>query len=180
MAKTIHRGLRDVKIAAWNSIGSYGTAVDLLGAQEFTVKFDVETDELRGDDVRLDQYSKIIGLSASVKYATVDLTAMALMVGGTVVSNTEYENLRVGEVATPYFVIAGRVVGTDESVDLHMISYKCRIAGEVGYEASEGSYLLPSVEISGFDEGTGGSGVADIRNFVGPTGLTIPLATAVD
>ena len=52
--KTFHRGLRDLKIATWNSENSYGSAYDILGARNMSVTWVVETDELRGDEHPMD------------------------------------------------------------------------------------------------------------------------------
>ena len=61
--KTFHRGLRDLKIAAWTSENSYGTAYDVLGAREMTAEWVVQSDQLEGDDVVLTATPKLLVLT---------------------------------------------------------------------------------------------------------------------
>jgi len=174
--QTIVRGLRNVKIAAWNAENDYGTAYNILGAREFSVEFVVETDELRGDDVVLDRFSKIVSVSARVEYAAVDLQALEILSGGTFTSVAGYEDLMIGaEDLTNYFAIAGKVVGS-QSRDVHMFVPKARVSGNFGYQAQLDQYLLPSLDIEGVKEGTI-NGFGRIRNFSLATTLAIPLST---
>ena len=91
--KTYHRGIRDMKIAVWTDENSYGTAYDILGARNMSVEWVVETDELRGDDVVLDRYTKLVSVTVRIEQASVDLEAADMLIGGTLVSNADYEDL---------------------------------------------------------------------------------------
>src|SRR5688572_29750209 len=106
--QTIHRGLRQMKIASWVAANSYGTEYLIRGARSMSVEIVVETDELRGDDVVLDRYTKIVSANVQVEMATVDLSAYDMMTGATLVSNADYEDLMIAEQdEVPYIAVAG-------------------------------------------------------------------------
>jgi hypothetical protein len=175
--KTYHRGIRDIKIAAWNSENSYGAAYDILGGRNMTVEYVVETDELRGDDVVLDRYAKIIAANVTMEEASVDLEAGNMMMGGTLVSNAQYEDMKLGgDDDVPYIALAGRVVGSGGASDLHIFIPKCRLSGNMRMQAQEGQYILPGADFQGVKEGDV-NGVARLRKFVAATALEIPLRT---
>lgn len=173
--QTFNRGLRAMALAAWNGANSYGTQYDILGAREMSVNFQVETDELRGDDVVLDRYSRVIAATFNLAYASVDLSALDLIMGGTLVSNASYEDFMLAETdEVPYFAVAGRVVGSGGSSDLHIFAAKCKVAGDVAYQAQLDTYLIPSLQVQAVYEGTV-NGIVRLRNFTALTGLEIPL-----
>ena len=176
--KTIHRGLRDMKIALWTSENNWGPAYDIYGAREMTVEFVVESDQLEGDDVVLDRYSKIIAVNFRFSNAAVDLEVLDMLTGGTLVSNSDYEDIMIGEDASiPYIGMAGRVVGSDATHDLHVLVPKAKMSGNLSYQAQYGQYVLPQCEFQGVNEGTI-NGLVRVRKFTAPTALNIPLATS--
>jgi len=176
--QTYHRGLRDVKIAAWNGVASYGTAYDVLGAREMSIEWVLETDELRGDDVVLDRFSKLVSVTFRLANAAVDLDLLDMLLGGTLVYNSDYYDFVVGENdEVPYVAIAGRVVGSGGIGDLHMFVPKAKLAGNLQYSAQLDTYLIPSATMQGVHEGTV-NGMLRFRNFTVSTGLEIPLRTS--
>lgn len=176
-AKSFHRGLRDLKIAAWTAENTWGTAYDVLGAREMTVEYVLETDQLQGDDVVLDRYSKLISVTLNLAHASVDLEALDIMLGGTLVSNASYEDFKQGESdEVPYIGIAGRVVGSSSGYDLHMLIPKAKLAGNLQYRAQLATYLIPSAQFEGVHEGTT-NGMIRTRKFTALTALEIPLRT---
>lgn len=175
--KTIHRGLRDLQIAAWNGENSYGTASDIYGAREMTLELVVESDQLEGDDVVIDRYTKIIAVNFNFANGSVDLGLLNVLSGGTLVSNAQYEDVMIGEDASiPYVAMAGRVVGSDATHDLHVFVPKAKMAGNLQYQAQYGAYVIPSAEFQGVNEGSI-NGLVRFRKFTALTTLTIPLAT---
>lgn len=175
--RTFHRGLRDLKLAAWNSENSYGTAYDVLGAREMSVSWTVETDELRGDDEVLARHAKVIAVQLNLAHASVDLQALNLMMGGTLVSNASYEDFSIGETdEVPYVAIAGRVVGSSPGADLHMFVPKAKLAGNLQYQAQLDQFLIPSAEFQGVSEGTINR-MMRLRKYTALTNLEIPLRT---
>ena len=176
--QSFNRGLRDLKVASWTSEDTYGTAYDVLGAREMSINWTVETDELRGDDVVLDRYTKVISVNLTISYASVDLELLDTLMGGTLVSNASYEDFMIGETdEVPFVAIAGRVVGSGGSNDLHLFIPKAKMAGDLAYQAQLDTYLIPSAQFQGVYEGTT-NGFLRARNFTALTGLEIPLRTS--
>lgn len=176
--KTFHRGLRDMKIAAWNAENSYGTMYDILGARNMSVTWTVETDQIEGDDVVLDRYSKIIAVQVSLEQAAVDLELLDMISGGSLVSNAAYEDLKLGEDDNlAYVAIAGRSVSSDAANDLHVFVPKCKIAGDLEFTMQYGEYTLPAAEFQGVNEGST-NGFIRFRKFSAATALEIPLRTS--
>lgn len=175
--KTFHRGIRDMKIAAWTAENTYGTAYDLLGARNMSVEWVVETDELRGDDVVLDRYTKPVSVTVRIEQASVDLEAVDMLMGGTLVSGAAYEDFFVGEDdEVPYVAVAGRIVGSGGSNDLHIFVPKCKLAGNLQLQAQVDTYMLPGAEFQGVNEGAT-NGMFRLRKFTALTALEIPLRT---
>lgn len=176
--QSFHRGLRDLKIASWTAENSYGTAYDVLGAREMTATWTVQSDMLEGDDVILDRYTKINSVTLRLAQASVDLNILDLLMGGTLVSNGDYEDFFIGETdEVPYVAIAGRVVGSGGSSDLHLFIPKCKLSGDLQYQAQLNSYLIPAAEFQGIHEGTT-NGFMRVRKFTALTALEIPLRTS--
>ena len=175
--QTFHRGLRDLKIASWTSENSYGSAYDLLGARNASLEWTLETDELRGDDVVLDRYSKLVSATVRIEQASVDLEAIDMLLGGTLVSGAAYEDIFIAEDdEVPYLAIAGRVVGSGGSNDLHFFAPKCKLAGNLQLQAQLDTYMIPGAEFQGVNEGTI-NGMLRLRKFTALTALEIPLRT---
>lgn len=176
--KTFHRGIRDLKIATWIAANSYGTAYDILGARNATLTWVVETDELRGDDVVLDRFTKLVSVTVAIEQASVDLEAADMMLGGTLVSNADYEDLMIAESdEVPYLAIAGRVVGSGGAADLHFLAPKCKLAGNLSLAAQLDTYMIPQAEFQGVNEGAVNS-MLRLRKFTAATALEIPLRTS--
>lgn len=176
--KTVHRGIRDLKIAAWLAEDSYGTAYDVYGARNMSVTWVLETDELRGDDEVIDRYSKIVSVTVNIEQAAVDLEVIDYLLGGTLVSNADYEDFMVSESdEVPYVAIAGRVVGSGGTSDLHMFVPKAKMSGNLELAAQLDTYMLPSAEFQGVSEGAI-NGMFRMRRFRAVTALEIPIRTS--
>jgi hypothetical protein len=175
--QTFHRGLRQLSVASWTSENSYGTQYDVLGAREMSVSWTIDSDELRGDDAVLDRFSKVVAVELTLSHASVDLSLLDLLMGGTLVSNASYEDFIVGSTdEVPYVAIAGRVVGSGGSSDLHIFIPKAKLSGNLNYAAQLDTYLIPSATFQGVREGDT-NGYMRFRNFTALTGLEIPLRT---
>lgn len=176
--ETFSYGLRDIKIATWIAANSYGTAVDVGAAREFTLTINLQTDQLEGDDVIVDRFAKVISVSLNMAYGSVNQQVLSILTGGTLVSNATYEDLMFDQADNiPYFAIAGRVVGSHGAGDLHAFIPKCAPAGPISYKAGINSYLIPSLDLQGVYEGTA-NGFCRLRKFAAATALAIPLATS--
>lgn len=177
--QTIHRGVRQMKIGAWVAENSYGTAYLIRGVRAASLELVVESDELRGDDVVLDRYTKIVSANVKVEQATVDLTAYDMMTGSTLVSNADYEDVKISESEeVPYIAVAVRVVGSGGVGDLHMFFPKTKLSGNLALNAQLDTFILPGAQFQAVSEGTI-NGIYRLRNFRTPTALEIPLRTSV-
>jgi hypothetical protein len=143
------------------------------------VEIVVETDELRGDDVVLDRYTKIVSANVNVEMATVDLEAYDMLTGATLTSTAAYEDLMIAETdEVPYIALAGRIVGSGGVGDLHIFIAKSKLAGNVALQAQQDTFILPGAQFQGVHEGSV-NGIYRLRNFASATALAIPLRTAV-
>jgi hypothetical protein len=176
--KTFHRGIRDLKLAPWVAANSYGTVYDIHGARSMSVEWVVETDELRGDDVVLDRYTKLISVTIRLEQAAVDLEVVDHLIGGTLVSNANYEDLRIAETdEVPFIALAGRIVGSGGTSDLHIFVPKAKLSGNLALSAQLDTYMLPTAEFQGVHEGSV-NGMLVLRKFTAATNLDIPLRTS--
>jgi hypothetical protein len=142
-----------------------------------TLEWVVETDQLIGDDVVLDRYTKIISVTVRMEQAAVDLEVVDYILGGTLVSNADYEDFYIAESEeVPYLALAGRVVGSGGGSDLHMLVPKAKLSGNLTLAATQGAYMLPTAEFQGVNEGDI-NGMARLRKFFEPTAVEIPLRT---
>jgi hypothetical protein len=174
--QSIHRGLRKMVVAPWNGISSYGTDISVRGARNMSVELTVETDELRGDDVVLDRNTKIIAVNLSIEFATIDLTLFSTIMGGALTENAAYYDWNVGEDDdVPYVGLAGRVVGSTATADLHIFVAKAKLSSNLALGAQLDTYMIPTATFQGVDDG--GGVIARLRNFTAPTALEIPLKT---
>lgn len=171
------RGLRDMKIAQWLGENSYGPAMDVLGARNMSVAWVVESDELRGDDVVLDRYTKLVSVTVSIEQAAVELPVIDMLMGGTIISGSGYEDFALGEDdEVPYVAIAGRVVGSGTAGDIHIFIPKAKLSGNLQLQAQLDTYMLPQAEFQGVHEGDV-NGMLRLRKFNAATALEIPLRT---
>lgn len=163
-------------VAPWTASATYGADYSVRGARNMGVNLTVETDELRGDDVVLDRYTKIIAVEAQIEIATIDLELFDMILGGDLVNNADYYDWTWGEDdEIPYIGIAGRIVGSSAEADLHLFIAKAKISSNFALNAQVGTYLLPTATFQGVDDaGT----IARLRNFTAPTAVEIPLRTA--
>jgi hypothetical protein len=175
--QTFHRGLHQMKVAAWTTENSYGTPYTVLGARQMSVEWVVETDELRGDDVVLDRYTRVISVTVNWAVASVDLGLLDILMGGTLTSTSGYEDFMMKETdEIPYVALAGKAVGSGGQGDLHIFVPKAKLSGNLAINAQEGNYIIPSATFQGVNEGTQ-NGMLRLRNFAAVTTLAIPLGT---
>lgn len=134
---------------------TYATSIDVPGIKEIGFTPEVSTVELRGDNKRLDQDSKLVGGALSVAHAKLSFDALAVLVGGTVADSGTTPNQKVtytfiGTDSPSYFKLEGKTPTNGEDVvggDLHMTFYKCKLTSiELGF--AEEDYRTVSFEAS--------------------------------
>lgn len=175
--KSFNRGVRKMIIAPWTSAAVYGTAYQILGARQANLSWVVSSDKARGDDVDLDTFTKITAVSLSIAQASVDMTVANMILGGTLVSNSTYYDLTIGDSNDPpYFAIAYEVYGSNNAGDMHVFIPKAKLSSTPTFNAQVDAYLFPQMQFEGVYEGTANN-MMRIRHFTGVgSALSIPLA----
>lgn len=177
--QVINRGIRQMMIGRWDEENVWIDQHLIRGARNMSVELQVETDELRGDDVVLDRYTKIISALVNVEMATLDLTAYSMFTGGSLDSDDYYEDLVIGEDDDPpYLGLAARIVNSGSAGDTQILVPKSRIAGNLSLLAQVGTYMLPGGQFQAVSEGEV-NGIARIRNYRQKTALEMPLRNTV-
>jgi hypothetical protein len=162
-------------MAEWQSTGTYGDEYTIRGARNMSLSLVVESDELRGDDVVLDAFSKIVAAEISIEFATVDLALFDMIMGGTLIQTADYYSWDFGgDDDPPYVGIAGRVVGSGGDGDLHIFIKKARLSSNLALAAQVDTYMLPSATFRGVDDD---GSMFQLMNFTAATALEIPLRT---
>lgn len=126
-------GVDDIKLlpvsADTASAFTFGTAVDVPGARQISLTFEIESKELRGDEMLMDLVSKAKSVTAKVENAKLSLDVMSTLLGGSVSSDANTATFSFGNNAIlPYFQLHAQIKQTDNSGgDLHFIVYKSKI-----------------------------------------------------
>lgn len=141
-------GLKDVKIAAWNSPQNFGTAVDVEAAQMFGVRVNTVNGTLEGDDEIVDAHAKIISSTIRVRFGFKDLTVLTTLTG---LSETESlpdtKSIIIDAQNMPYVAIHGRIDHTAGSGALGIFIPKFKLMEGFELNMQYGQYMTP--EISG-------------------------------
>lgn len=148
-------GLSDVKIATWNSDGSYGSAVDIPSVQMFSVNARVVSAELTGDDRITATASRVVGASLQMRNGSVTIAALEILFGLTATSSiaspNNVKNLRINSgIRLPYFGVIGKVLAEEGDGDLWAFIPKCRITADVTLmNAGYGTFVVPEMNAVG-------------------------------
>lgn len=170
-----YRGVRSGVITLWLDVNSYGTDLPVTGIRNFTIATNPTTDSLKGDDHTLDRYFRIDSVTVTWEQADVSFEVAEMLLGGTLVSNGEYQDHVVGEDDAPYVAIAGKQVASDGS-EIHLFVPKAKPSGPVTLSAQIDQYSIPSVQFEGIYEGAVNQ-IFRRRKFFLPTAVEIPLRT---
>src|SRR5215204_3017328 len=174
---TYHRGIRGLSMATWTAENSYGPLYPITGARGANLQWVVESDELRGDDVVLDRYTTMVSATLSIQEASIDLNVLDMWLGGTLVSNANYYDLKVSDTDNvPYIAIVGHIVGSGGLGDLHFLLPKAKLAGNLQLNAAVDSYRVPSADFQGVQAGPI-NGMVRLRHYNVYHALALPLAT---
>lgn len=111
-----------------------GDSVDMVGARQISVDFEIEEKELTGDEMTLDTSAKIKSVTFNFEVAKLNLEAMALFSGGTIsttgMEDTEKATYSLGSKASynqKYFQLQAKINSTDnDGGDLHICIYKAK------------------------------------------------------
>lgn len=168
MARTGILTLRDIDDAKLSVIATdtpsggltFSAIIDIPGIQEFNIKFEFETGELKGDASVLDYFSKAKSLQGSVKNAQIGLAALAALSGGTTLAtgsspNESLEFVVSGDDLPNWVKIEGQCkyqggLQTGGSGDAHFVGWKLKMSNfEIGLKTDE--YVIASFEVVGIN-----------------------------
>jgi hypothetical protein len=131
---------------------TYSTKIDIPGIKSVGISGDVNSVELRGDGQRIDQASKLSGLSLTFEGAKLALDLLAATVGGIVTDsgttpNQKSEWALLGSDAMNYFKFEAQTKGVDTiGGDGHMVLHKCILTSFPALGYAEEDYQTFSVE----------------------------------
>jgi len=173
-----NRGVKGLGMAVWKGENNYDPMYPITGARTANLSWVVESDELRGDDVVLDRYTTMVSATLSIANATIDLNIFDMWLGGTLVSNANYYDLKVADTdVVPYICIVGHIVGSGGAGDLHFMLPKAKLSGNLQLNAQVDTYLVPQADFQGVQEGPI-NGMLRLRHYNVFHPLAIPLAAA--
>lgn len=146
-------GLNDAKIAVWNGDGTYGTAVDVPSVQQVSVVLQFSSAQLTGDDKITATASRAIGGTATVRWGSISLAVLEVMLGGSITSSiaspNNVRNFRVpGGGAAQYFGLVGRALA-DDGQDTHVFLPQCKITGDLPIASmAYGEFTIPEAPLT--------------------------------
>jgi hypothetical protein len=129
-----------------------GEAIDCVGVKQVSITFEADEKELTGDEMTLDTMSKVRSITISTELAKLNLEAMALFTGGSIITDTDSTTLSIGSNASgnqKYFQAQFQIKATDnEGGDLHYIAYKTK-ATSTPINGTEDDYATFTVDLKG-------------------------------
>lgn len=125
----------------------YDTAVDVPGIRSVSIGGDINTVELRGDQVLLDSDSTLNNITVTFEYAKLSLDVLVAVLGGAVadaspgagLQTATWSLLGTDTLFTP-FKFEAQVVSVDTpGGDAHLVLYKCHLSSfpELGTELDD-------------------------------------------
>ncbi len=138
-------GLDDVKIAAWSSSGVYGTAVDVPSVQMYEIQYQTVNGQLEGDDVITDSHAKGRSAQVRLRWGSISMAALELLLGQSKVTSTGTRTFRVGKPNFPYFGVCGRQLSTQDDGDTHIFVPKMKLMEGFTFSMQYGQYIIPEI-----------------------------------
>lgn len=133
---------------------TFGSLIDLPGIKKVDIGFDIQSKSLRGDNTEMDSNSALVGMTAKIELAKIDLDALAVWIGGTVTDSgggaTDVATYRNSITDTlSYFQFEAKTPTGGADVvggDAHLLLYKCIISDFSDYGFAEEDYETFGVE----------------------------------
>lgn len=155
-------GLRDVKIAAWNSTGSYGTLYDVPSVSSFSFNINTVNAQLEGDDIITDTHAVAVSSQVTMRFGSVSFPVYAVLTGATTVTynsgaSDELQVQQISDLSFPFFGVLGKALSTDGSGAFHIFIPKVKIMEGFQVTMEYGNYVIP--EVSGMAVKDGGWGI---------------------
>jgi len=147
-------GVDDLKVATWNSAENYGTATDVDAVSLMSVTLNTVSGILEGDDMIKDAHAKIISATVRVRLAFSSLTVYSILTGTDVTDSATVDRLPFDTENLPYFALAGRMLPTEGSGDIHFFLPKVKLMEGFEIAAEYGRYATPELSMTAVREGT--------------------------
>lgn len=166
-------GLRDVKVALWEGDGTYGTAVDIPSVQMYEIQLQTTNAQLEGDDKITDTNAIARSAQIRVRFGSVSLEALSVLLNINLVDSTDTHTLRVGNLEFPYFGICGQAYATRGGGDTHVFVPQCKIMEGFTISMQYGQYSIPEVTCMAVFDDTYQT-IFDIVKHETATAVTLP------
>jgi hypothetical protein len=131
---------------------TYGAIIDVPGIRSVGISGDVNSTELRGDGHRIDQNSKLTGLTVTFEFAKAAFDIFSLLAGGTVADvgtgDTESATWELGaDDQMSNFMFEAQTLGVDTiGGDGHLRLHKCIITSFPSLGFADEDYQTFSVD----------------------------------
>jgi hypothetical protein len=150
-------GLRDVKIIPYADLtaDTFGVElIDLPNAQTFEFTETEEYTDLRGDDQLVTSHGQGPQMDCSLESGGISMEAYRAINGGSIIETgvTPNQVKRYRKAVTdqrPFFAVVGQAI-SDSGGDVHTIVYRCRATGDLAGTFTDGEFLIPTADITGF------------------------------
>lgn len=157
----IPRGLSDLKVYVLDAVGAPGSATDVPGAQSLEWSVESDSDELRGDNSAIALVRNPKTVAGTIRIAKINLTAMAAMIGGTVVTGgtapNETQTLEEASAAPArYFQIVGQTSSQDTNSSAYRVTiYKALVVGGPNESLTIDEWSTPELEFEAIANASG-------------------------
>lgn len=124
-------GLHDCKVAGWTSAGTWGTSVDVPGAQMLDVTPQFVTGQQTGDDKIVSVASRLVGAEIQLRFASMSIAALEVIMGATATSSVSSPNevkqfKPTAGSKMPYFGISGVAYSDEDSGSYNLFVPKAK------------------------------------------------------
>lgn len=148
-------GVKDAKLTPLPA----GTGADLPRIRSIEVSVTSDTTELTGDDSTVAVRQFNLRVEGSIEAGGLNPAAIAIMVGGTVVSSGSTPNaiktISIGDTTVAgYFKLEGQMLA-DDGGDLHIIVYKAKMTSGPSWTFTGGEFALTTGDFTGVMDGDG-------------------------
>lgn len=123
-------GLRDVKVATLDNVGTKGTLVDLPNSQTFEFQETTSEQELRGDDAVKATRTTVDAVEWTLEAGGINFAAMKVIAGGTITVSgvtpaVKHQWRRLEGETYPDFFVEGQAL-SESGGDQHTVVYRAK------------------------------------------------------
>ncbi len=144
-------GLDDVKIASWNTDGTYDSAVDVPSVQMYGISVQTVNAQLEGDDTITDTHAIAISSEVKLRFGSIPFDALQVLLGISYIQSStggvtdRVRTLKIGNIKFPYFGIVGKAYSTQDGGDTQIFVPKVKIMSGFEIGMQYGQYVIPEL-----------------------------------